>query len=315
MCFHQSKLNVIVLLMVLALFNACTNQPNYAPVTTGNKDITEEGQHPPKANPDLGKSNQHLNIVNQDRSKGSRVVTEDLKKFHLVKNGETLYTIGMNSGYGYQRLALWNHIPPPYNIMTGKKIKFFDPGLTSDFTLEKQLITAVEKVSIRSKKTGNSFTNKTNVENSSPHKKPQTNLAGKKQQKSIETIDNKKIFELNFGWPVKGRVLNGFSPSHNKGIDIAGKKGQPIKATEAGKVVYGGQGLIGFGQLLIIKHDDVYLSAYANNSRLLVNEGQQVEKGQIIAEIGNVGINQTSLHFEIRKNGKPVNPLKLLPKR
>ena len=129
------------------------------------------------------------------------------------------------------------------------------------------------------------------MENRSPHKKPQTNFAviketGKKQQKSIVSIDNKKIFELNFGWPVKGRVLKSFSPAHNKGIDIAGKKGQSVKATEAGKVVYGGQGLIGFGQLLIIKHNDVYLSAYANNSRLLVNEGQQVEKDQVIAEVG-----------------------------
>ena len=135
----------------------------------------------------------------------------------------------------------------------------------------------------------------------------------KKQRKSIVSIDNKKMVELNFGWPIKGRVLKSFSPSRNKGIDIAGKRGQPVKATEAGKVVYGGQGLIGFGKLLIIMHNNDYLSAYANNSRLLVNEGQHVEKGQVIAEVGGVGIKRMSLHFEIRKKGKPVNPLKLLP--
>ena len=129
------------------------------------------------------------------------------------------------------------------------------------------------------------------------------------------SIDNKKMVELNFGWPIKGRVLKVFSPSHNKGIDIAGKKGQSVKATERGKVVYGGQGLIGFGKVLVIRHNEVYLSAYANASRLLVNEGQRVEKGQHIAEVGDVGIKRTSLHFEIRKNGKPVNPLKLLPKK
>jgi len=123
------------------------------------------------------------------------------------------------------------------------------------------------------------------------------------------------MLELNFGWPIKGRVLKSFSPSRNKGIDIAGKKGQSVKASEAGKVVYGGQGLIGFGKLLIIKHNDDYLSAYANNSRLLVKEGQNVQKGQLIAEVGDVGIKRTSLHFEIRKNGKPVNPLKLFPKK
>lgn len=123
------------------------------------------------------------------------------------------------------------------------------------------------------------------------------------------------MLELNFGWPIKGRVLKSFSPSRNKGIDIAGKKGQSVKATEAGKVVYGRQGLIGFGNLLIIKHNDDYLSAYANSSRLLVYEGQYVQKGQVIAEVGAVGIKRTSLHFEIRKNGKPVNPLELLPKK
>ena len=152
------------------------------------------------------------------------------------------------------------------------------------------------------------------------HKKQQPKLDVAKKskrhhKKSIVSIDNKKMLELNFGWPIKGRVLKRFSPSRNKGIDIAGKLGQPVKATEAGKVAYGGQGLIGFGKLLIIKHNDAYLSAYANNSRLLVNEGEHVEKGQAIAEVGRVGSKRMSLHFEIRKNGKPVNPLKLLPKK
>jgi lipoprotein NlpD len=123
------------------------------------------------------------------------------------------------------------------------------------------------------------------------------------------------MLELNFGWPIKRRVLKNFSPTRNKGIDIAGKKGQPVKATETGKVVYAGQGLIGFGKLLIIRHNDIYLSAYANNSQLLVSEGQHVEKGQVIAEVGDVGIKRTSLHFQIRKNGKPVNPIKFLPKK
>jgi len=123
------------------------------------------------------------------------------------------------------------------------------------------------------------------------------------------------MLELNFGWPIKGRVLKRFSPSRNKGIDIAGKSGAAGKSDRSRKVAYGGQGLIGFGKLLIIKHNDAYLSAYANNSRLLVNEGEHVEKGQAIAEVGRVGSKRMSLHFEIRKNGKPVNPLKLLPKK
>ena len=138
------------------------------------------------------------------------------------------------------------------------------------------------------------------------------------QKKSIISIDNRNMLKLNFQWPIKGKVLKYFSQTHNKGIDIYGKMGQNVSAAEAGKVVYSGQGLIGYGNLLIIKHNDLYLSAYANNSQLLVTEGHTVNKGDIIATVGQSGpnqakSNQTSLHFEIRKNGKPVNPLNFLP--
>ena len=166
----------------------------------------------------------------------------------------------------------------------------------------------------------NSITNQSNSTPGNTHiKQPaKSHFSQKKESKkstSIASFEYKKTSALNFGWPIKGKVLKNFSPSHNKGIDIAGKQGQLIKASEAGKVVYEGQGLIGFGKLLIIKHNAIYLSAYTNNSRLLVNEGENVEKGQAIAKVGDVGIKRTSLHFEIRKNGKPINPLKLLPKK
>ena len=155
-----------------------------------------------------------------------------------------------------------------------------------------------------------SYTHKKN-----PVKRHVSQKKDSNNSKSKTSIEHKKMSALNFGWPIKGKVLKKFSPSSNKGIDIAGKQGQLIKAAEAGKVVYEGQGLIGFGKLLIIKHNALYLSAYTNNSRLLVNEGESVEKGQAIAKVGGVGIKRTSLHFEIRKNGKPVNPLKFLPKK
>ena len=166
----------------------------------------------------------------------------------------------------------------------------------------------------------NSITNQSNSTPANTHKKQpaKSNVSQEKEiksSKSITSIEHEKISALSFGWPIKGKVVKKFSPSRNKGIDIAGKQGQVIKASEAGKVVYEGQGLIGFGKLLIIKHNAIYLSAYTNNSRLLVNEGENVEKGQAIAKVGDVGIKRTSLHFEIRKNGKPINPLKFLPKK
>jgi lipoprotein NlpD len=284
MSFYHSKLNFIVIQMVLALMNACTTETYYAPVKTDNKEFAQDRKNPV--------------ISEQDLNNDNPAVTRDIKKYHVEKNWRTFPSRELSSGDGFQRLALQNQKSPSCNIKVGRKIKLPHPDTGDRVNDKKQKTTAAKNV----------------------HKKRQIKLdvakkSKRQQQKSISSIDNKKMLELNFGWPIKGRVLKSFSPTRNKGIDIAGKKGQPVKATETGKVVYAGQGLIGFGKLLIIRHNDIYLSAYANNSQLLVSEGQHVEKGQVIAEVGDVGIKRTSLHFQIRKNGKPVNPIKFLPKK
>src|SRR5690606_28082234 len=118
-------------------------------------------------------------------------------------------------------------------------------------------------------------------------------------------------------WPAQGQIIARFQSngSLNKGIDIAGQLGQPVKAAANGTVVYAGRGLLGYGDMIIIKHDETYLSAYAHNSRLLVKEGEQVRTGQTIAEMGNTGTDRVKLHFEIRRRGQPVDPLGYLPKR
>jgi lipoprotein NlpD len=119
---------------------------------------------------------------------------------------------------------------------------------------------------------------------------------------------------LSFGWPLAGKIFKNYNQTSKKGIKIAGKKGQSVRAAEGGKVVYSGQGLIGYGNLLIIKHNDQYLTAYANNDALLAKEGDVVNKGQKIATVGVGASRRAMLHFEIRNQGKSVNPLKLLPK-
>lgn len=120
--------------------------------------------------------------------------------------------------------------------------------------------------------------------------------------------------KLDWAWPAKGKVVAGFSEVGNlKGIDISGTAGQPVTASAAGKVVYAGTGLRGYGKLIIVKHNDTYLSAYAHNRDILVKEGQQVGRGQKIAEMGNTDADQVKLHFEIRRQGKPVDPLRYLP--
>ena len=116
-------------------------------------------------------------------------------------------------------------------------------------------------------------------------------------------------------WPANGKLLGTFSEGGNKGIDINGKAGDPVLAAGAGKVVYSGTGLRGYGKLGIVKHNNTYLTAYAHNQNLLVKEGQSVTKGQKIAEMGNTDADQVKLHFEIRRQGKPIDPLKQLPQR
>ncbi|NOR80133.1 MAG: peptidoglycan DD-metalloendopeptidase family protein [Methyloprofundus sp.] len=195
--------------------------------------------------------------------------------YYTIKKGDTLYTIGLRSGHGYKQLAKWNNISPPYKIYQGKKLKLFSAGKSKKGTKKRKF-------------------NKKNSHISSA---------------------NKKALKLNWSWPVNGRVLKSFYATGNKGIDIAGRVGQKIKSARSGVVVYSGSSLAGYGKLLIIKHNYLYLSAYAHNRRLLVKEGQEVKKGQYIAEMG-VGVNaKPSLHFEIRKNGKPVNPLNYLSKK
>ena len=119
--------------------------------------------------------------------------------------------------------------------------------------------------------------------------------------------------DLDWMWPTRGKVVGSFNDSTNKGIAIAGKLGQPVYASAPGRVIFSGTGIRGFGKLVVIKHNNTYLSVYAHNNELAVKEGQNVTKGQKIAEMGNSDADQVKLHFEIRRFGKPVDPMKLLP--
>ena len=118
-----------------------------------------------------------------------------------------------------------------------------------------------------------------------------------------------------FVWPAQGTVLAGFDEARNKGLDLQGKAGDPVLAAAEGRVVYAGSGLRGYGNLIILKHNNTYLTAYAHNQSLLVKEDQEVQRGQKIAEMGNSDADQVKLHFEIRRQGKPVDPARLLPPR
>ena len=147
-----------------------------------------------------------------------------------------------------------------------------------------------------------------------PKPKPESKPEPKPETRTENASDNDEDETLEWSLPAQGKLVAGFSESaNNKGIDIAGKLGQPITASAPGKVVYSGSGLRGYGKLVIIKHNKTYLSAYAHNDQVLVKEGQSVTRGQKIAEMGNTDADQVKLHFEVRRFGKPVDPAKYLP--
>lgn len=207
---------------------------------------------------------------------------------YIVKKEDTLYQIAWRYGYDYKTLAKINHISYPYTIKPGQKIAFV-------FANERNR----PRKSMRIHAGHNKLLNK----KSRARYKPKTSL----KTTTANTI--KKWL-----WPAKGNLSEGFSTpgSLNKGINIANKRGTPIYSTAKGEVVYSGNGLSGYGNLIIIKHSEQYLSAYAYNSINLVKEGMQVKAGQKIAEMGEDSSGQAMLHFEIRKQGQPIDPVKLL---
>jgi lipoprotein NlpD len=221
------------------------------------------------------------------------------EKYYTVKKGDTLYSIGFRSGKGYQRLSKWNKVAAPYNLRVGQKIWLAKP-----------------RGKANRKAMGKKRRQKQTKKRGSSHKKSSRGQKERysSQKTSMFSTSNKKVLKLTCQWPIKKKILKTFSQTGNKGIDIHGQVGQKVRSACSGKVVYSGSALKGYGNLLIIKHNYLYLSAYANNRRVFVKEGQLVKKGQVIAEVGLVEGKPASLHFEIRKNGKPVNPLNYLPK-
>ena len=213
--------------------------------------------------------------------------------FHLVEKGDTLFSIAWRYGIDFQELANTNSLNPPYTIYPGQEID------------------------IRNIAPWGTNGGVAGVENSSNPTIAKEVKYGKPPSVVEETPRNvPKRAILTWQWPSNGRLIDRFSTKEpvNKGIDIAAALGESVLAAADGTVVYAGRGLRGYGNLVIVKHDDTYLSAYAHASRILVREKEEVKAGQKIAEIGSTGTDKVKLHFEIRRNGKPVDPLSYLPK-
>ncbi len=200
---------------------------------------------------------------------------------YTVQKGDTLHAISFRTGIDYQKLAQWNQIARPYNIYVGEVLTLRKPAAT------KTVKTAPP-----------------------PRPKPSQNKLASKPIPETKLPNKVALWQ----WPAQGKLIQTYSKAKARyGIQIAGGLKTPIFASAPGQVVYAGNGIKGYGKLVIVKHSPKFISAYAHNDQILVKEGDQVGSGQQVATMGSTGTRGVKLHFEIRKNGEPINPLKYLP--
>lgn len=319
---HPLALLLPALLLVLS---GCSSTPHYAPV-----------QDRPQAGKSSAKS------AARSREGDWRPQT------HTVQKGDTLYAIALEYGYDYKELAELNGISPPYVIRIGQQLRLNQPAQTQAQAPVQQeggvVTTALKPVAqVADSREGALKTQPKAVKipySAEAEAAPVVAVAPKPELVAVKPppVEEKAKpseakaappvseasksaapagaddEDMDWAWPSKGKIVASFNEGASlKGVDIAGKAGQAVFAAAPGKVVYSGSGLRGYGKLVIIKHNKTYLSAYAHNSQILVREGQAVVKGQRIAEMGDSDADQVKLHFEIRRMGKPVDPLRYLP--
>jgi lipoprotein NlpD len=208
--------------------------------------------------------------------------------YYTVRRGDTLYSIALDHGADYREVAQWNNLDDPTKIQVGQQLRVVPPPGQAQIG------------SVRSP---------ARVE-----ARPLNEEPGRAQSPRPAPVAPPAAGASLFGWPAKGRILAEFAEPRRKGIDIDGKPGDPVVAAAAGRVTYVGTGIQGMGKLVVIKHDNGFITVYAHNKDIVVKEQQAVARGQKIAEIGSTDAERPKLHFQIRKGAAPVDPLLYLPK-
>ncbi len=215
--------------------------------------------------------------------------------YYTVKPGDTLIRIGLETGQNFRDIVRWNALENPNLIEVGQVLRVVPPGVDNTQVVTRPV-------------TSGTLTTTTAAAPGRPASAASAPAAAASSPQPAATED-----DIAWIWPAQGKLIAGFDEVKNKGFDIDGKAGDPIIAAGDGRVVYAGAGLRGYGNLIILKHNNTFLTAYAHNQTLLVKEDQSVKKGQKIAEMGNSDADRVKLHFEIRRQGKPVDPAKYLP--
>lgn len=223
--------------------------------------------------------------------------------YYRVKRGDTLYRIALENGQSYRDVAAWNSLANANQIEVGQLLRVAPPGAD---------VNAGTGVATMPVAPGGVQGQPIDQARPVPTPVPSTATAGGASAPVAAGSAPAADGSVKLAWPVTGQLIGRFDEKGNKGIDIAGKKGDPVQAADDGRVIHVGP-LRGYGNLVIIKHNDTYLTAYGHNDKVLVTEQATVRKGQKIAEMGNSDTDRVKLHFEVRKNGKPVDPMRYLP--
>lgn len=275
----QSRLVVQALALLLLLAGCASQAP--APIEspqTGNAELPRAPVIPPATAP---------------RARSNRALTRDR---YIVKRGDTLYAIAWRLGVDFRDLVRWNGLDNPDRILVGQTLRVTPPAAAS--TAARVRTPAPPPPAVLPKLAPLPLP-------AAPTRSPPATTA------RVTPVPARG----QWSWPADGESRRSVSATGSTGLQIRGTRGQDVRAAAAGQVVYSGSGLRGYGQLLILKHDERFLSAYAHNDALLVAEGAQVARGQSIARMGDSGASEVMLHFEIRKGGKAVDPLEYLPPR
>jgi lipoprotein NlpD len=277
------------LLLAATVLAGCSSTPNHAPVEDRNAVSKPSVQTAPASASVAVEAAKPLPGAENNGKPG----------YYTVKPSDTLIRIGLENGQNWKDLVKWNALDNPNIIEVGQVLRVVPPGVDPNAASSKPITNAkVETKPLDAKPAG-----------------PAASGAPAAASTIAPAAAREGDDDVNWAWPAGGPVIAPFDEGKVKGLVIGGKAGDPVLAAADGRVVYAGSGLRGYGNLIILKHNNTYLTAYAHNQTLLVKEDQAVRRGQKIAEMGSTDADGVKLHFEIRKQGKPIDPAKLLPPR
>jgi len=303
---EASALRLGALLIAVSVVAGCSQTPNRAPV--------EDRSPTPRTT--VAAASPALSAASAAEPAKPVAVDSNSGKpgFYTVKPGDTLIRIGLDNGQNWKDLMRWNNLSNPNLIEVGQVIRIVPPGVDPATATSRPVTTARVETRSLETKPGSAIAPQAGAA-SAPAGSASGASPPPAREAAAPSAPREGDDDINWAWPATTPVSTPFDDARSKGLVFRGKSGDPVYAAADGRVVYAGSGLRGYGNLVILKHNTTYLTAYAHNQTLLVKDDQQVKRGQKIAEMGSTDADSVQLHFEIRKQGKPIDPARLLPAR